>query len=113
MQRHFSYLDSVIHKVLVLIKADIVLFLSAGYCASSIDIPCNISLHIVFVSVCHLFSSLTLSHVEAKCFHVSGLRLAGTSVVSQTVSLGSPSALTESVISALLLDLCKRVELKG
>lgn len=112
MQKHVSYLDSVIHKVLVLIKAGIVLSLSAGYCATSIDIPCNISLHIVFVSVRHLFSSLTLSHVEAKCFHVSGLKLS--SIVLQTLSLGSPSVLTEpSVISALLLDLCKRVELKG
>lgn len=51
MQKRVSYLDRVIHKVLLLIKAGIVLFLSAGCCATSIDIPCNISLHIVFVSV--------------------------------------------------------------
>lgn len=91
MQKRVSYLDRVIHKVLLLIKAGIVLFLSAGYCAASIDIPCNISLHIVSVSVRHLFSSLILSHVE----YMSGLKLAGTSVVLQTLSLGSPSALTD------------------
>lgn len=47
-------------------------------------------LHIVFLSVSSF--SFLISWHKPKCFHKSGLKLAGTSAVSQTLSLSSPSA---------------------
>lgn len=60
-------------------------------CPSCVSFPVPAVSAYHFVSFRYLFSSLFLNTGKPKCLHVSHLKLPGTSTVTRTMSLSSPS----------------------
>lgn len=60
-------------------------------CPGCVSVPVPAASAYYFVSFRYLSSSLFLNTGKPKCLHVSHLKLPGTSTVTRTLSLGSPS----------------------